>query len=167
MKKLSNLLAALVFASLVVFMSCGGGGDDPGPSDLETAANNLTITSGWSNPTTVNTDGGAADAGSSTWDNFSITFSGGVEGGSYTVAGVPEGFGDVWSNGTWVFAQNNDGDLVSSAITKTQNSTPTNVDITVSASSLTMSFSVAATNAARLSETSDIAGSWIFVFGGQ
>ena len=82
-KRLSNLLAALVFASLVIFMSCGGGGSDPGPSELEITVNNLTVSGGFSNPATVQTDGGTPDG---VWDTFGISFSGDVNGGNYTLA---------------------------------------------------------------------------------
>ena len=86
MKRLSNLLAALVFASLVIFMSCGGGGDDPAPDPLEEIAADLTI-SGWAQPSTVQTDGGVADGD---WSGFTITFSGTKDGGNYTVQNVPD-----------------------------------------------------------------------------
>ncbi|MEQ9006438.1 MAG: hypothetical protein RLP12_01035, partial [Ekhidna sp.] len=110
MKRLSNLLAALVFASLVIFMSCGGGSDDPPPDPLVEVAANLTGTA-YAEPSNVQTDGGAADGD---WSGFGINFSGNQNGGSYTVSGVPDGFGDVWTNGTWEF-----GNASGSVITKT------------------------------------------------
>ena len=155
MKRLSNLLAALVFASLVIFMSCGGGGDDPGPSELEITVQNLTVSGGFSNPTSVTTDGGQADGD---WSTFGISFSGTVDGGSYTVSNVPANFGDVWSNGTWTINQNG------SAITKTQDSsngsTETAITSIIGEGTLSLTFSVAAP-AAR---ANGIAGSWTFVF---
>ena len=154
MKRLSNLLAALVFASLVIFMSCGGGGDDPGPSELEITVQNLTVSGGFSGPT-VTTDGGQADG---EWENFIIEFEGTVDGGTYTVSNVSPGFGDVWANGTWTINQNG------SVITKTQDSsngsTETAITSIIGEGTLSLTFSVAAP-AAR---ANGIAGSWTFVF---
>jgi len=151
MKRLSNLLAALVFASLVIFMSCGGGGGDDGPSALETAVNNLTVTGGFSNPTSVTTGVGAADGD---WSSFGITFSGTVEGGDYAVSGVPTGFEDVWSDGTWTI---NSG---ANVITKTQGGQDTDISAQIEEGALTMSFNVS-TQGGR---TSGIDGNWTFVF---
>ncbi|MEQ8629168.1 hypothetical protein [Ekhidna sp.] len=151
MKQLSNLLAALVFASLVIFMSCGGGGGDDGPSDLEIAVDNLTISGGFSNPTTVQTDGGTADGD---WSTFGITFTGSVDGGSYTVSNVPAGFEDVWANGTWTI---NDAATV---ITRTQGGVDTDIVASIGEGSLTLEFDVADPTA----RTSGIAGEWTFVF---
>ncbi|MEQ6166462.1 hypothetical protein AAOE16_04655 [Ekhidna sp. MALMAid0563] len=151
MKQLSNLLAALVFASLVIFMSCGGGGGDDGPSDLEIAVDNLTISGGFSNPTTVQTGGGTADGD---WSTFGITFTGSVDGGSYTVSNVPAGFEDVWANGTWTI---NDAATV---ITRTQGGVDTDIVASIGEGSLTLEFDVADPTA----RTSGIAGEWTFVF---
>ncbi|WP_425390879.1 hypothetical protein [Ekhidna sp.] len=151
MKRLSNLLAALVFASLVIFMSCGGGGDDPAPDPLEELAADLTV-SGWAQPSTVQTDDGTADGD---WSNFSISFSGTKDGGSYTVSGVPDGFSDVWANGTWSF-----GNSSGSVITKVQNGVTTDMTASVSENSLSLEFDVQESTA----RTSGITGEWTFVF---
>jgi hypothetical protein len=151
MKRLSNLLAALVFASLVIFMSCGGGGGNDGPSELEIKVQNLTVSGGFSNPSNVQTDGGQADGD---WSTFGISFTGSVDGGSYTVSNVPTGFEDVWSNGTWTI---NDAGTV---ITRTQNGVSTDMTATIGEGSLTLEFFVADPNA----RTNGIAGSWTFVF---
>ncbi|WP_420318384.1 hypothetical protein [Ekhidna sp.] len=151
MKRLSNLLAALVFASLVIFMSCGGGGDDPAPDPLEEIAADLTI-SGWAQPSTVQTDGGVADGD---WSGFTITFSGTKDGGTYTVAGVPDGFSDVWANGTWDF-----GNSSGSVINKTQNGVTTPMTASISENSLSLEFDVTESTA----RTNGITGEWTFVF---
>ncbi|MEQ9466355.1 MAG: hypothetical protein RLN88_03035 [Ekhidna sp.] len=151
MKRLSNLLAALVFASLVIFMSCGGSGGSDGPSDLEIAVENLTVSGGFSGPTSVQTDNGDADG---EWQDFGITFKGTVEGGNYTVSNVPDGFSDVWANGTWTI---NDAGTV---ITKTQGGVDTDIVATIGEGSLTLEFDVDDPSA----RTSGIAGTWTFVF---
>ena len=153
MKRLSNLLAALVFASLVIFMSCGGGGSDPGPSELEIAINNLTVSGGFSNPADVKTDNGQPDGD---WDSFGVTFTGNLanQGGSYEVSGVPNGFSDVWADGTWTI--NNAG----TKITRVQGGVTTVMDATIEEGSLTLEFDVEASGG----RTSGIAGTWLFVF---
>ena len=151
MKRLSNLLAALVFASLVIFMSCGGGGSDPGPSDLEITVENLTVTGGFSNPATVQTDGGTPDG---TWDSFGISFTGTVDGGSYTVSNVPDGFSDVWANGTWTI------NSAGNQITKVQNGVTTVITASISDTGLTLEFDVAQPSG----RASGIGGTWTFVF---
>ena len=151
MKRLSNLLAALVFASLVIFMSCGGGGDDPGPSQLEITVQNLTVSGGFSNPSSVTTGTGQADGD---WSTFGITFTGTVDGGTYTVSNVPDGFSDVWANGNWTI--NSNGNV----ITKEQNSVVTEITATIGEGSLTLQFDVAEPTA----RANGIAGAWTFIF---
>lgn len=151
MKRLSNLLAALVFASLVIFMSCGGGGSDPAPDPLIAVAANLTGTA-YAEPTTVQTDGGEADGN---WDNFTISFEGNESGGTYDVNGVPDGFEDVWADGSWTF-----GNASGSVITKVQGGVTTDMTATIAAGSLTLTFEVADPSG----RTSGIAGNWTFVF---
>ena len=152
MKRLSNLLAALVFASLVIFMSCGGGESDPPIDPLQDEVDNLTVAGGWSAPSNVTTDGGTPDGD---WSSFSLTFTGSTSGGSYSVSNVPDGFGDVWSSGSWVFG--NDSGTV---ITKTQNGVETDMTASISGSQLTLQFDVAEPTA----RTNGIAGTWVFTF---
>ena len=131
MKRLSNLLAALVFASLVIFMSCGGGGDDPAPSAGEVAAGK--ISGSWDVSGTP-TFGGDVEGD---WSGFNLSVSNiaegsnGVWGGNFTASGIPVGYGPVWGgsdtdtsvSGTWSFASATNvssvvrGDGVSMALT--------------------------------------------------
>ena len=152
MKRLSNLLAALVFASLVIFMSCGGGGDDPAPDPLQDELDNLTVSGGWSQPSTVTTDGGTPDG---IWDTFSLSFTGTLSGGNYTVQNVPDGFSDVWANGSWSFG--NDSGTV---ITKVQNGVTTDMNATITGTQLRLEFDVTESGA----RTSGISGTWVFTF---
>lgn len=161
MKRLSNLLAALVFASLVIFMSCGGGGSDPAPSAGETQS--ALLVGSWSvsgNPTYD----GAAEGD---WTGFQLSISGaaeganGVWGGNYSASGIPAGYGEVWGgsssdtnvNGTWNFnSATNTGVIV--------RSDGVDVSITVSSTSLTTEFTVSST--ARTSGIFD--ETWNFQF---
>lgn len=147
MKRLSNLLAALVFASLVIFMSCGGGGSDPAPDPFAEAAVELTA-SGWSPSAVTDPD----DANQLTdWSNFTLSFSGDGEGGSYSTTNVPAGFEAVWpSSGSWEFGS------TTSVIERSDNVT---ITANISATSLTLQFTI--NSGAR---TSSIDGDWTFVF---
>jgi hypothetical protein len=102
MKKLSNLLAALVFGSLVIFMSCNKKGSDPVKTAAEIQAALLTAGQ-WSTATSnVTYDGGPSDAN---WTNFKLTFTGTANGGTYSTGGTtPTDFEDVWpASGNWTF----------------------------------------------------------------
>ncbi|WP_370086627.1 hypothetical protein [Ekhidna sp.] len=162
MKRLSNLLAALVFASLVIFMSCGGGGSDPGPSVGETQASLFEGT--WNvsgNPTYDNQTEG-------TWTGFTLTISGiaegsnGVWGGNFTASGIPSGYGEVWGgasdatsvSGTWAF------ESATSVNTVIRSNDGVEVTITPSTTSLSTQFTVAST--ARTSGIFDEL--WVFQF---
>lgn len=148
MKRLSNLLAALVFASLVIFMSCGGGGDDPAPDPLIAVAENFATT--WT-PTSVSDPDGVNQL--SAWSNFQLTVSGSESGGTYnTGSTTPDGFTAVWPNsGSWAF-----GDTSGGAVTRDGS---LNMTSTITATQLTLEFSI--TGAGR---TNSINGDWTFVF---
>ncbi len=158
MKRLSNLLAALVFASLVIFMSCGGGGDDPAPTVEELAAADLVGKTWTVNASSITYDGSVPDGN---WDNFSLSFSGGAAGGSYTASGVDSsdpGFSDVWpSNGSWEFIVSNDR---VTGIRRTNDDIP--MTGTISGTSLTLTFSVPDPGTARTSGLYD--APWAFTF---
>lgn len=159
MKRLSNLLAALVFASLVIFMSCGGGGSDPAPTPSELAAEDLV--GSWSvNAASITYDNGNPDG---TWTNFNLSFTGSASGGSFTTTGTPtEGdFSAVWpASGTWSFVTA--GNAPDGAITGIDRGDLV-MDVNVSATSLTLSFTVPDQTA----RTSGIAGEWTFSFSAQ
>lgn len=163
MKKLSSLLTALVFASLVIFISCGGddGGDPPAVDPLQEAAGFLTGGAVSGAPASVN-DGASADA-TANWSNFNLSLSGNETGGTYTATGVPAGFEAVWpASGTWEF----DGNSATRIIRKDgdDGNNPSNVTITLSnltASTGTLDFSIPDSFTAR---TSGVAGNWTFTF---
>lgn len=148
MKNFLNYLTFALFASLIVFASCDGGGSDPDPEDsaLDLALANLVGTATWESFTT--SPSGVSDL---EWSAFTITFTGTTEGGTYTVAGAPEDVSEVWPNGqsTWTF----NGDTGTS-ITRGDG---TVIGITASETTLRMDFTYAST-AARINE---IEGSWV------
>jgi len=133
MKRVSNLLAALVFASLVIFMSCGGDDDSSGPTDSEVNAEIL------NNTTWVVPDGNSVRYGDGVsegdWENFELTITNATStGGSYSVSGVPEGYEEIWPgpSGSWTFDDDNGED-----ITRNDN---ISIDITVSETQFTLNF---------------------------
>ncbi|WP_420575567.1 hypothetical protein [Ekhidna sp.] len=150
MKRLSNLLAALVFASLVIFMSCGGGGGNDGPTVVEEKTELLSQQ--WSvNASKVTYDGGPEGD----WSGFTLTF---TANGNYSTNGVPTGYEDVWpSNGSWEFTDNQ-----ASAIQRDGNNGIT-MDYTVNnqGTSLSLEFTVPDPNA-RTSGLYD--EPWLFEF---
>jgi len=102
MKRVTDLLTALVFVSLTIFISCNkGGGDDPGPSAEEEQVAKLVGT--WA----LATDGAVLGSTTRTeWNGLTGVLSGNTEGGSIAMSGVPSdtGASDVWpSTITWTF----------------------------------------------------------------
>lgn len=151
MKKLSNLLAALVFVSLVIFISCSS---DPGtPVDpLQVQAELLS--GSW----TVNASGIGYNNGTSPdgdWSGFSLSITNATSsGGGFDVSGVPDGFSNVWSDGSWTYNNDQIDELLRS---------PDNLIIDVTAvteNSLTLEFTVVNDGG----RTAGIAGDWSFPF---
>lgn len=154
MKKLSNLLAALVFVSLVIFISCTS---DPGATPDPLADQAALLLGGWTvNASQIGYNGGTSPDGD--WSNFSLTISNATaDGGSYATSGVPDGFSNVWASGSWSF-NNDDIDEVLR--------TPDNIVMDVSSvteTSLTLEFTVVNDGG----RTAGIAGDWSFTFTAQ
>lgn len=158
MRKLTSLVAALVFASLFVFTSCGGTSDNPKPDNptktegpLTKAAKNL-VNDGWTvNAADVKYKGGNPDV---KWENFKLTFKGDSTGGTYTTSGIPKGYEKVWGGGSgkWNF----DG---ASAIVR-EDKVKVNLS-SLTKDALSVSFTVPEAPASR---TSGISGAWVFTF---
>lgn len=154
MKKITQLLTALVFCSLMIFISCGsddgGGGSETDPRDV--AAANLTKT--WSvESATFNST--ARDE----WADFTIGFAYNTETdeGSYTTSGVPtdDGADAVWgSNITWTYTS----ETTPSAFLRSDGIT---VQSTLNADNtqLTLSFTVPEAG----SRVAGFTGQWVFV----
>jgi len=153
MKKLSNLLAALVFVSLVIFIGCssdsGGGGDvDPRQTQADLLNGTWTATANQ-----VLYEGSPSTDGD--WSGFTLTITNPtVNGGGYQAAGVPAGFEDVWpSQGNWTFSND-----AGTAISRDGEVT---VSLVVSASTLELTFDIADTSG----RTAGIVGDWKFTMG--
>ncbi len=150
MKQLSQLLTALVFCSLMIFISCGGGGggEDPDPAD-EIGAK---LVSTWE-MSSVTVDGVARDE----WDGFTLTIAYDPENntGTYTASGVPTNAGAdvVWpASGTFTLA-------VGSTTTAARNDNVT-ITVTVSDTGLDLRFPISGSG----DRVSTFDGAWQFVF---
>ena len=162
MKRLTNLLAALVFASLVIFMSCGkDDGNDNELTDTQEAALNLS-TGTWTVDAADVTYNSAVS--SFTWDGFTINFTlseDGATGGTYTtnVDIIPE-TSDDGVDATAIWAQT-DGTWELSSTTSMTKDSDESVTVTLSDSALTLTFSVD-TPSAR--EAGVFEETWVFPF---
>ncbi|MEQ9405880.1 MAG: hypothetical protein RIM99_19970 [Cyclobacteriaceae bacterium] len=152
MKKLSNLLAALVFVSLVIFISCTSDSTEV-PDPLQEQADLLNGSWTVSNVGYINN--GLPDVSwTETGSVFTLTISNAtVNGGNYATSNVPAGFEAVWpSSGSWDWA-NTSGSIIDRS---------DNVQISITnltASSVTLSFDIA-----NGRTVSGINGDWDFTF---
>lgn len=148
MKHLKHLLAALVFVSLIVFTSCGGGKGKKDPNPAADQAEKLVAT--W----TLAANGAKLESQTvDGWTGFTLSFTGDEDGGSYTTTNVATDSEAVWpSSGTWEF----DGDDIGTILRSD------GVDINISsvtATTLTLAFNI--NTAAR---GSSVDGNWTFTF---
>ncbi|MFY0601892.1 MAG: hypothetical protein JXR03_19615 [Cyclobacteriaceae bacterium] len=156
MKKFTQLLTALVFGSLMIFISCGGGGGDDTPAEpdsrIEIGENFVKVASGAPDEVTFDTDT------RSEWStlNLTLTFNSETFAGTYTVTGIPDNegsdavFGVEGATGNWSF-----DDTTGSAITL--NGIP--MTATVTASKVTLTFNNEPGNRVAAFE-----GDWKFVW---
>ena len=102
MKRVTDLLTALVFISLIVFISCKKGDDGPsGPTPEEEQAELFSGTWPLESATL-----GTTNRTEWTESNFSLTVEGNEDGGTITANNVPniDGASDVWpSPSDWSF----------------------------------------------------------------
>ncbi len=152
MKRVTDLLTALVFISLIVFISCnksdGDGGDDgPTPQEEQVAK----LVGSWA----LATDG--AELGTTVrpeWNGLTAVLSGNVDGGTIAVSNVPSdnGASDVWPLETsWTF-----GSSISEVIRN--DGVTLNVQA-VSATQLIVTFTI--TGSSRIA---GFDGNWSFTF---
>lgn len=155
MKKLTSLLTALVFASLVIFISCGdddGGGPEPTAGQV---AAGLLAAGDWSAPSTVTNGNDETVTGD--WSGFDVNFT--VTGtdlasGSYSSSGLPAPeFADVWpASGTWSINE------AGTVITR-------NDGVTIDVSNLTATtVTLDLNDITESARVSGIDGDWTFVF---
>lgn len=167
MKQFTQLLTALVFCSLIIFVSCKKKKKDEGKDDSRDLVGQA-LQGTWT-PTSAKFDGENRTSG---WADFTITFSynNDTDQGNYTVSGVPtdDGASDVWgtANGTvnWAFDGTDDepdteviireGDGIPMAVTLDNPNDP---------SSLILIFTVDDPDA----RTAGFYGEWEFVFEAQ
>ncbi len=156
MKKLSNLLAALVFVSLVIFISCNSSGGDDDPVDpLQTQ---LDLISGTWTTSTNEVLRGGTPPDDSDWGSFTLTISNGniTTGGDYSTTNVPAGFEDVWpSQGSWTW-QNTQGTIITRGASG--NAQAVNLTVVAGTNTLQISFN----NTGLVGRTSGIEGAWTF-----
>lgn len=160
MKRITQLLTALVFCSLIIFISCGGD-DDSNTDPLDEVGTALEKT--WT-VTSATLD----NASRSEWTDagFTITvsdFDSKSNSGTISFANIPsyDGASDVWGEeGTWTF-----GSTTSSPYTIVR---PDDVSMSVTfdaanPTSVTLAFDIESTSTSS-SRVAGFTGSWVFVF---
>ncbi|MEO9477345.1 MAG: hypothetical protein ABJG41_17500 [Cyclobacteriaceae bacterium] len=106
MKNITQLLTALVFGSLLIFASCGGGKDDPKVDPADAIGEELATIAG--SPSSVTLDGESRSEWSST--TFTFTYDKETNTGTVVVADAPtnDGADAVWGSGG-TYSLNDDG----------------------------------------------------------
>ncbi|REE01236.1 hypothetical protein [Marinoscillum furvescens] len=159
MKKITQLLTALVFCSLIVFVSCkkDSGGEDPDPQADFGAA----LVGSW----TLQSATHSSDGDRTEWSGLTLnwTFDTETKTGTYTPSGVPDNagaadvFGENGTSVTWSFAGEGTssiergGGLSNVTIVTDSEENPT---------SATLTFDVTGSG----SRVAGFDGSWTFVF---
>lgn len=150
MKHLKHLLAALVFVSLIVFTSCGGGkgGDDPDPATQQAEK----LVASW---TLVPNKAKFGTEVRDTWNGFTLSITGDKDGGNFTTTNVPADPADnavVWpSSGSWEFDPDNVGIVV--------RDNDVEMNVTVTSTSLILGFNISTS-----ARGSSVNGDWTFEF---
>jgi hypothetical protein len=155
MRKITQLLSALVFCSLIIFASCGPK-DNPDPVvDVRIEKGNNLKTVVVSFPTTAQFGG----VDRTEWSGLKLAFTfdpTNPGGGTYKVTGVPTnpGADDVWgaegATVNWTFDTNGENVTFGGKTAKA----------TISATSVKLEFKVTASGA----RTSEFAGDWAFTW---
>ncbi len=148
MKKF-KITSLVLLLGLVILSSCKG--DDPVPPSAEEVQLGL-LAKTWNNGT-VNLDG-TTDQGD--WSAFKVTFTD----GSYTSSGVSAGRELVWpTSGTWGFKNAGTADVDVNKIVRDDG---VEISISVSESSLTMTFAYDESINGRVAGINGIDGDWVF-----
>lgn len=148
MNKFLSLFTAALFVSLTIFVGCGSS-SDPAPAADPLADQAALITAGASNFSSVSLDGTASQLD---WSQFSLTFTGTKDGGSYTATGIPaEANPTVWKDsGSWTFQGTDANTMVRDD----------GIVMAVSVSATTMQLTFDITNAT--SRTQGLNGNYVF-----
>ncbi len=155
MKYFKLFLVLIAFGSLIIFSNCGGGGDGGGNPAGDQASK---LTDGTWTLTSVTDPQNASEA---LWDVLTVTFTGDAGGGGFTTNSstlARDNATSVWpASGTWTFDGNNTTRIVrNDGVTMTINS--------LTASALTLSFTISGADPATAAATAGVDGSWVFQF---
>ena len=108
MKQFFNFFKYSLFLTLIVtLVSCGGSddGDDGGTTEEQILQIASDLTKGQASFSAVTAPDGASTLD---WSALKITFTGGIDGGSYETTGSPNT--DVWpTSGSWAFKDGSNG----------------------------------------------------------
>lgn len=163
MNKFINITTSALFLSLIIFVSCGGGSDepddpiDPCDTNVEILVSGVATLSKVTNPSgTIATDN---------WPGFTLAFSGTKDGGSYTtnVSSLDDtSLANIWSaSGSWTF-DSTDSNCKTLIVNGGFAAGPRSVAISaITGNGLNISFEVPETDTGR---TQGIPGTWIFEF---
>ncbi|MDN5202597.1 hypothetical protein QQ008_14510 [Fulvivirgaceae bacterium BMA10] len=159
MKKLNYLFTAGVLLSLAIYASCGSSSPAPADTPAQIALDNL---KGKDSPKTWNLASATVGGNATTdFDGMTLTFSGtinadknNVQGGTFTTNGSQ----GLFSNSVgWSFTSNDS----QNSITTTGGQV---INVTISATSLTMNFTVATADDAPISRNKGLAGTYVLNF---
>ena len=166
MKHLSKLFAFLAVASLVIFMSCGGGGDDPDPEPPGKETAEALAATVWSpSQGGVRLDGQERNEWLEAGFTLSFTPNSDFTGGSYTASNLPStDFPEanvVWpASGTWSFTTDAEGNL---NLDEVERQDGVVASINVSETALTITFPIEDPNA----RVDAVGGQWSFSFSAE
>jgi hypothetical protein len=163
MNKFINITTSALFLSLIIFVSCGGGSDEPDDPIDPCAINSELLVSGVATISKVTNPSGTIVTDD--WTGFTLAFSGTKDGGSFTtnVSTLNDtSLDNIWSaSGSWIF-DSTDSNCKTLTINGGFAAGTRNVAISaITASGINLSFNVPETDTGR---TQGIPGTWIFEF---
>ena len=156
MKRITQLLTALVFCSLIVFISCKK--KKKSEKDDPRDAVGMALSKTWS-PTSVTKD----TENRTEWDGFTIgfTYNSETDIGGYSVSGVPsnEGASDVWGSGlSWTFDGEDESADTGTILRSDGVTVQATLDNPDAPTTLTLSFTITDASA----RAAGFNGAWIF-----
>ena len=147
-KTIKGLFLTCACATLLIFANCGGGGDDP-QAEPSAAQKNATLLDGTWKLNSVTNEGNPRDE----WTDFTLTLSldDDFKGGNYNTTNIPdEDTEGVWaSSGTFTASED---------LTVLTRNDGTKITLTVSASTLSLSFDISESGG----RVDGFTGAWVF-----